>query len=399
MTARLIELLTEKRTTAFNSAKAILDIAQAANRQLTAEERSAFDKANADVDAHEADIQIEKEREARSAAYDGLRSTRPSYVSIGSPEDGDAQGKTFRFIPSLAEYRAQTEGGNGSFLVPTQQYPELLRYLATKTVVLAARPRVVPMSYETLFLPRITAGTTAALTAEAAMMTETDPTYNRIALNAKRYTVFTQLSHELVSDSSPEALAGVSQDMLGQLGRLLDQQFLAGTGTGSPAQMLGIRNSGGLVTPLAANGATITLDNVADGIGRLEAGNGDLSTAAIFCDARTWGTLRKAKAVGSGQYFIAPDPSQAEHRSLFGLPVFISNAISNTETVGTSSNCSWLGIVDMQQVVIGQREVPTPELSVDFAFQNDLVSVKVRARYDIGYNDVNGIQILSGILP
>jgi HK97 family phage major capsid protein len=392
-----ITQLAEQRTTALARAKAILD--EAGDKQLTAEQRSAYDRAIEEADDCEHDIV----KERRSQEFAEARSANPRLLSPFSPEhNGGPENRAFQPFPGITEYRSLAEGtgGLGGYTVPQAVQPQLLQYLANRTVVLKAGPRVLPMANQVLYVPRITAGTTAAETAEGASITESDPTFNRVTLSAKKYTVFTQASHEVLEDSAVDLRNNLAADMIGQLGRLLDAQFLSGTGTGSPAQMTGIFNAGGTSTSLGTNGATITVDNVADAVARLEGGNANLDNAAVFCSARTWGTLRKAKATGSGDYLITPNPTEAEQRSLFGLPVFVTNSIPNNLTTGSANNCSQLAVVDMSQVVIGQRELPTVEYSLEYAFQSDLVSIKCRARFDIGYNDAaNGIQVLTGILP
>lgn len=55
------------------------------------------------------------------------------------------------------------------------------------------------------------------------------------------------------------------------------------------------------------------------------------------------------------RYLLEADPTSESRRSLFGIPVYVSGQIPVAETVGSSVDCSWIGVVDMAQIVVGRR--------------------------------------------
>jgi HK97 family phage major capsid protein len=79
--------------------------------------------------------------------------------------------------------------------------------------------------------------------------------------------------------------------------------------------------------------------------------------------------------------------------------VHISNQLSIAETVGTSTDTSYIALADMDQLAAAQRKAITVEYSRDFAFSSDQTAVRTLARYDIAPINVAGVEIITGIRP
>ncbi|MFE9962879.1 phage major capsid protein [Streptomyces sp. NPDC005525] len=312
----------------------------------------------------------------------------------------EARAASFAY-PLFSEYRTMVEStpAAGGYLVPIQQADQVYDMLRARSVVLGSGIRVVSMDRAKIDLPRPTATTAAAMVAEATGITPSDPVLSVLELKARKAAAFTKHSNELLEDSSPAAREFIAYDHAQAIGLTLDTQFLSGDGTGN--NMLGIRNFAGVSTnPLGANGAQLTsLDPLIDALGRAE-GNNSLSGDLVwFMSARTWATVRKLKD-GQNRYQIAPDPTQAGPYSLFGIPVIVSNSISNVEKVGTSAfSCSWVGLVNKNQAVIGERRGITVVYDSSRYADEDVTSVRTTARYDIGALDSKGVELVTGILP
>jgi HK97 family phage major capsid protein len=201
-----------------------------------------------------------------------------------------------------------------------------------------------------------------------------------------------------VADSSPSVREVLARDHLLQLALLLDKQFLEGSGTAP--NMRGIRNLTGVsTTSLGANGATPTLDNFADAVQRIQVANAGARLGWIM-HSRTLGTVRKIKD-GQSRYQLAPDPSQDAPQRLFGIPIHVSNQISITETQGTSSDASWVALVDFSQVAIAEWQTISLQYSSDFKFDADQLAVRTTARYDIQPLQASaaGVELITGVRP
>ncbi|MFF5030035.1 phage major capsid protein [Streptomyces collinus] len=344
------------------------------------------------VDAAEDAARAARETEGRALA------ARAGDVFTGK-EEHVIEGEKFRsggMLPSVSEFRQMTTT-SASAVIPTQTLGQVFDFLRHKSVFLAAGPRVLTMDGKTLSVPRISASTSAAMVAEGSSIPVTDMTLQAVTLTAKKAAVLTKATNESLDDSNPELLRIVGDDHMKEVARLLDAQFLAGDGTGN--NMRGLRNFAGVtVTSMGANGASLSLDALADAVGRLESANGDLNGAAWFMSGRSWASIRKAKD-GQSRYQVSPDPTQDGERRLFGIPVYISNQVSNSETVGTSNDCSWIGLVDLSQIAVGRRAEVSVAYSQDAYFDSDVTGIRSTSRWDIAPLDPNGVQLITGVRP
>jgi HK97 family phage major capsid protein len=335
------------------------------------------------------------ERGNREAEVRALAANSPSSMPRQRHED-DGESLRHGMLPSLSEYRALTTT-SADAVIPTRTMGQAFDFLRAKSVFLASGPRVFAMDSKTLEVPRISASSSASMVAEGTSIPLTDTTISAVNLTARKAAVLTKATNESVMDSNPELVRLVGEDHMREVARLLDKQFLEGDGSG--ANMRGLRNFTGVTsTSLGTNGATPTLDNFADCLGRLEQANGDLSNAAWFMSGRTWGTLRKLKDT-TNRYLITDQVSEDGVKRLFGVPVYVSNLISITETQGTSTDCSWAGLVDLGQVAVGRRTEITVSYSADAYYAEDCIGIRTTSRWDVAPIDPAGTQLITGIRP
>jgi HK97 family phage major capsid protein len=390
--------LAETRKAALAAAQHILD--KAGDDPLTAEQRQAYEAQIAIADDAEEDIINARRRQV----FEEARSKNPSLVSGGwdpnarrSPE---GEGAARNFLPSFAEYRALSEGTSsaGGYLVPVETANEAFFYLAAQSVVLKSGVRQIEMAEQTVNVPRVSAGATVAMFNEAATITEGDPTFAQAQLIARKAGAFILVSNEVLEDSNPSVRTVVSQDLVQQLARFLDKQFLAGNGTAP--NLKGIRNFAGVTsTPIATNGSAVTsLDVFATALGSAQSANNDAADLVWYMHPNVFSEVRKAKD-SQNRYLVAPDPTLGTNYSLFGVPVYLSSQLPTNETQGTSGAvCSSALLVNKTQIIVGRRREIQVQYSTDFAFQNDQTAVKATARFDIQLLDPAGIQIITGII-
>jgi hypothetical protein len=81
MSEELVKRLVEKRASAWEQAKNLLDVASLENRDLSAEESAQFDRINADIDALDSRAKTILDVEARERAITESRS------ALGLPQD------------------------------------------------------------------------------------------------------------------------------------------------------------------------------------------------------------------------------------------------------------------------------------------------------------------------
>lgn len=132
----------------------------------------------------------------------------------------------------------------GGFLVATENvsFIELLR---NRSVAFNMGAQRLSGLQGNVTVPRQTAGATAAwLSTEATAITESQQTFSQLALSPKTVGAYTEISRQLLLQSSPDAEAIVMSDLAQQVALAVDTAVL--TGSGAAGQPTGITNTAGI---------------------------------------------------------------------------------------------------------------------------------------------------------
>jgi HK97 family phage major capsid protein len=336
-----------------------------------------------------------KRADATAAAFDEIKA-RPVTRGKGGTEPTT-------WLPGLGEYRElrseqRAIGTTGAF-IPVGYANTFQDQLRKRTAVLAAGPQILPVeSAGSLKVPAITASVTVAGVAEAGTITPADPTLTTTTLDPKKFAAMTLVNREAVEDSSPELRTVIGNALLKDLAVKLDEQLVTGDGTGQ--NLLGLRNITGFTAgaTTGTNGGALTFAFLADTLAAAEAANLDPDRLAWIIHARTWGSVRKLSD-SQARPIVSMDPTVGVRPALWGKPVYISNSLSITETVGTSTDCSVLLLCDMSQILVGVAREVELVVSEDFKFDTDQIAIRATARYDIAAPQPTAIVKTVGIRP
>jgi HK97 family phage major capsid protein len=380
--------------------RALLDAAEAGDRDLLADERRSYASHERQLEALGAliDARIDAAVEGGGGALTPAERVRQMR---GTPAFGGGETARTCWLPSRSDYRSLIESravaASGNPFVPTLNARLWEDRLRAASVVLAAGPRILDVEQAgALRVPRITASVTVSATAENTTITPSDPTFGSVNLTPKKLAALTLCRNESLADSQPGLREVVAEDLIRQTATVLDQQFL--TGSGSGANMTGLVNVSGVTAgpSLGANGSTPSLDNFAAMIASLEAANGDLSRAAWIMAPRSWATVRTLKD-GQNRYQINPGVTGLEERSLFGARVFTTTNLPINGVTGTSNDTSTVILSDMSQVLVGCAKEIEVAYSEDYAFNADQTAIRVIARFDIGVSNAAAIVVMTGV--
>lgn len=372
---------------AMAEAKSMLDAVDAANRGLTKAEQTRFDELDGTMNALNARIEAEREREALDTEAE--RALAPYYTAAARGSGGDTGPS---WLPTRREYydavgeQRATGYSNAGALLATQQYSQWFDRLRTRSVVLAAGPRLIPIDGRSLQVPVLSASSTVANVDEGTAIPVSDPTLAAVVLTPIKFASLVLASNESLSDSAPALNAIIAADLLRTMATAIDVALLVGPGGLAPAKVKGLRNLAGTTAGpnLGAAGGIPTVDTFADAVAALEAAGGNPDTSAFFVSTGVWNVVRKIRAIANGSYLVNPDVSAVANTALFGVPVFVSRNIPQTEVVGASGAvCSSIILADLDQVAVGVGEDVSVQLSEDFAFNTDQVAVRCTARVDI----------------
>jgi HK97 family phage major capsid protein len=406
----LLKRLNEQRIAAAHTRKEYLERA-AEGQELSAEDNAAFEKASRSIDHYGQLIKDEIDRinndKDLAAAYESgvkqIDEARNRGDRRGEEKRGGLAQKMREDL--AASRRGETRNGGayqelpesrdlvvgtanvGGATVPTTLVETLYQKLFDDSAVLQAGPTVLRTnSGETMKLPRLTSlvvlpngsafTQSASKVAEAGPIQEGEPRFDQVQLDAYKYAQYTQVSRELVEDGVLDIEALLGQVLGRNLSNFIGYDLTLGSGTGEPRGVRTLVPSGNKVST-ASGGLwdTTDFDKFFDVIGKVKAGyrrNGKW----LVNDASSF-SLRKLK-MGS-VYAWEPNLQTAGAPDTFlGYPLLtdpnIPVAASNAGVTALFGDFSAYYVRMVKDVRI--------EWSMEFAWVNDLLSVKAVMRAD-----------------
>lgn len=277
----------------------------------------------------------------------------------------------------------------GGFLIPEEFRGDMLQWSIENSIV-RSRATVIPMSTlrvnipivdDTTHVTSVFGGITSYWEEESAALTESQASFGRIALDAKKLTIYCEIPNELLADA--QALnAWLSQRLPQALAWQEDIAFLSGTGVGQPAGVIG---SPGSVSVSARSGQTagsIIYENLVDMYSRVLPQS--LPNAVWVASIDTFpqlatmslsvGTGGSALFVGNGTPTNAA--SGAPPMTILGRPVIF------TEKVGPLASAGDINLIDFSFYLVGDRQAMTADSSPHYKFANDRTAFRVIERVD-----------------
>jgi HK97 family phage major capsid protein len=220
MRSRRAELVTQMR--------AILDTARGEDRDLTAEDKQSYTKAEADFKSLDEKVELEESQAAR----EGRLAHKAVIVNPATAADDDADEsfwalfQTPEYNAAFTEYMRRTANGmspdsrsvldrvqmqaaafnvatdgQGGYTVPENWRNQLVEARTQYGVLRQLATIIQTAGGEPLHIPKVTDAQVATLTAEAAGYTESEDTFDEAILNAYKYGVIVKISEELLNDS------------------------------------------------------------------------------------------------------------------------------------------------------------------------------------------------------
>jgi HK97 family phage major capsid protein len=302
-------------------------------------------------------------------------------------------------FPTLKQYEEAKSARigidpDGGFLVVDTYSGPLFDRLRAQNVVMAAEPLVVPMDGDALLIPTVQSSTTAGAYGEGATITGSSPVFGRTRVPARKFGAYSTCSSELLADANVAARELIAADHTQQLANLLDVEMLEGNGAGN--HFLGLRYAGQITTLGSGNGDVPDLDDVEAMLTRLEAANVDMERVRLFMAPRTWSTLRTLQD-DQHRYQLQPDPTAPARRQLFGVPVSVSSQVSIAQTVGSSTDCSYIVACDMSRVVVGSRLAVAVLIDPYSNSQSDQIAIRSLTRVGFALVTPTACEVLAGV--
>ena len=243
------------------------------------------------------------------------------------------------FVPmSAIETRAAVTTGTAGQLVGVDHRADL--YIEPFRNSLLARKlgvRVLSGLVGNVSVPKFGTGTTTGWVAENAALPTGNMTFDSVSLSPKHAGGITEMSRQLLQQSSPDIEQLVRSDLSFMLAQAIDSALIKGGGTNEP---LGVLSTTGVQT---ASLSTLTWANVLAMLQKLDIVNASAANfvASTKVKAKLMGTL---KAAGVAAGYIMEDGNVAD------LPVYFTNQVA--EKTG-APNTGKLIAGDWSQVMLG----------------------------------------------
>lgn len=386
----IIDNLIAERARVWEQTKTHLDAVEAEGREFSGEAKETYDRHSADLASIDERITELGDLAKRNAAAETARAAYGASVPNVEPEakqaavtDGDRLRSLVNGEARSVEFRDLTKGSAtaGGNTVPEGFYGTLVQHMIDNSAIRRTNVTVITTdSGVDLPVPKTTTHPTAGIISEAGSLTESDAVFGQVTLGAFKYGFSTQISSELEQDTGVD-LVGYLAAIGGQaLGNGSGAHFVSGDGSSKPNGIVTASTLG--VTGATSVSGAFTDDNLIDLY---------FSVIEPYRNNGTWlmadaamASARKLKDAND-QYVWAPGLTSGEQSTLFGRPV-----VTDTNVADPAVDAKSVVFGDFSKYFIRDVSGVRVERSVDFAFQNDLITYRFIMRTDGDLIDTTG---------
>jgi HK97 family phage major capsid protein len=285
-----------------------------------------------ELEAHQ---EAEKEARENGKALSGVGI--PGFVLLGEQRDITAEGTT------------SVTGDQGGKTIQTTKtgFIDLLR---AKLVMKQMGAQMLTGLQGDISIPRLKTGATAVWAAENADATESSQLFDDVTLSPERLATFTEISKQLLVQSSIDVEKLVLNDLVMAVQTALDSAAI--NGSGSSNQPTGILNTIGIGSVVGgADGANPDWADIIDLEKEVAVDNADLGALRYLTNPKVRGYLKKTKLdTGSGKFIWPQDAKEIN-----GYPVDVTTQVPSNLTKGESGAvCSAILFGNFNDLLIGQ---------------------------------------------
>jgi HK97 family phage major capsid protein/HK97 family phage prohead protease len=181
---------------------------------------------------------------------------------------------------------------------------EFIDVLRNASSVMQAGARMLPGLVGNVAIPKKTAASASGwISTEGGAASESEPTFGTVSLTPKNVGAFTDMTRQLILQSTPAIEQLVRDDLTQALALAIDKGALEGSG--SSGQPTGILNTSGVNKPTSFAAAVPTFAEMVAMETAVAEDNALFGNLAYITDAATYGGLKtKAKDAGSGMFVL-----------------------------------------------------------------------------------------------
>jgi HK97 family phage major capsid protein len=372
-----LQRLVDAQNKDLHSARSFVERAESEKREMSVEERTAWDAINAEMDKRQAHIAEVRADDARTADIEASVAFAPE-VRVSVPERRESDADIVRKLVAgdIRSYNFERRDLNtvdDSAVVPQSFYDIIQESLVTVGPMLDGG--IVTLlntaSGEDIKVPVEATRPAATAIAEGTTITELDPTFSNITLKAQKVAVLTKISRELMLDSGIDIMGYLGRTLGTSIGIRVNNLLTVGTGTTIPNGIVTASGSG--ITGGTALSGAFTADNLIDLAHSVDGAYVRLGGAFMMRRASI-GAVRKLKDT-AGNYLFTPAATVGSPDTLMGFPIVENPDVPAIALGAKSVLFGYHGSYHVRQV--GGVEVARSD---DAYFASDEIGVRLTIR-------------------
>ncbi len=322
--------LQEAQKRDLHEARGYLDRAETEKRELSVEERTAWDALNAAMDSRQDHINEVRAAEQRDAAVAQSMSFAPEVRAEAAPQEQRSDSDILRAM-ARGEIRSHTFERRALDSLTSTKGPETVPqdFLSTVQAKLLTTGPMLDGSVVNLLntnsgndikVPVEATRMAGTAVAQGATFAVSDPTFANITLRAHKFGTLVVASRELVEDTGIDLQAFLGEQIGVALGTAVNQALTLGTGVVQPNGIVNAAGTAAAVTGGTGVSGAFTADNLislmhsVDSLYAAQPGSGWLMSR------QTMGSVRQLK--GAEGYLFQTYAAEGMVGSLLGYPVF-----------------------------------------------------------------------------
>ena len=320
--------LREKRSTAWNAAKAFLDSHRTDKGTLTAEDDATYSKMEQEINDLGKEIsRLERQEQMEAELSKPINKPLTSKPGMGKePEEKtgrasnayktamlDAFRSNFKRVSNVLQEGVDADGG---YLVPEEYDHRLIDILTEENIMRNLATKITTSGEHKINIAATKPA--ASWIEEGGALSWGEATFDQILLDAHKLHVAIKVTEELLYDNA----FGLENYIITQFGKALanaeEDAFLNGDGTGKPLGLFAATGGGQIAGTLTA---ALKSDDMLDLVGKLK--RPYRKNASFILNDQTLSALRKLKD-NNGSYIWQPSYQAGEPDRLLGYAIHTS---------------------------------------------------------------------------
>lgn len=266
---------------------------------------------------------------------EGVKESRESGVSFSDTAVVIPASAIRAMAQRVISTRATTVTSTGGTTVPVEVYPTIFEMYRNRQVLTKLGATVLDgLSGNVKINTQTAAGTnTVGVIAETATATELDPTLNAITLSPHRIATYTQISRQLVMQSTPN----VESFAMNNLIKSIMTAFQGAIFTGSAGDAIkGIPNTTGVNTANVATADSPTWEEILAMVAPLAGVDFDIDKSGFALNSTVMTKLMSTlKSANNFEFIMSEFINYDGLKSLTGLKAAITNSVGNNIIFGS----------------------------------------------------------------